>query len=45
MTVKKDGTTLVLLFSDALKNLSISTGWREHEVRFAKTIEVIAQIL
>ena len=44
MTVKKGGTTQVLLFSDALKNTSSSAEWREHEVRFAKTIEAIAPI-
>ena len=44
MTVKKGGTTQVLLFSDALKNSSNSAEWREHEVRFAKTIEAIAPI-
>ena len=44
MTVKKGGTTQVLLFSNALKNSSNAAEWREHEVRFAKTIEAIAQI-
>ena len=44
MTVKKGGTTQVLLFSDALKNSSTAAEWREHEVRVAKTIEAIAQI-
>ena len=44
MTVKKGGTKQVLLFSDALKNSSTAAEWREHEVRFAKTIEAIAQI-
>ena len=44
MTVKKGGTTQVLSFSDALKNSSTAAEWREHEVRFAKTIEAIAQI-
>ena len=44
MTVKKGGTTQVLLFSKALKNSSNAAEWREHEVRFAKTIEAIAQI-
>ena len=42
--MKKGGTTQVLLFSDALKNSSTAAEWREHEVRFAKTIEAIAQI-
>ena len=45
MTVKKGGTTQVLLFSDALKNSSNSAEWREHEVRFAKIIEAIAQTI
>ena len=44
MTMKKGGTTQVLLFLDALKNSSTSTECREHEVRFAKIIEVIAQV-
>ena len=44
MTVKKGGTTQVLLFSDALKNSSTAAEWREHEVRFAKTFVAIAQI-
>ena len=44
MTVKKGGTTQVLLFSDALKNSSNYADWREHEVRFAKTVEAIAAI-
>ena len=43
MTVKKGGTTQVLSFSNALKNSSNAAEWREHEVRFAKTIEAIAQ--
>ena len=43
MTVKKGGTTQVLLFSNALKHSSNAAEWREHEVRFAKTIEAIAQ--
>ena len=42
MTVKKGGTTQMLLFSDALKNSSHSTEWRKHEVRFGKTIEALA---
>ena len=42
MTVKKGGTTQVLLFSDALKNLSYSVEWRKHEVRFGKTIKALA---
>ena len=42
--MKKGGTTQMLLFSDALKNSSTAAEWREHEVRFAKTIEAIAQI-
>ena len=44
MTVKKDGTTKVLLFLDALKNSSNFADRREHEVRFTKTIEVKAQV-
>ena len=44
MTVKKAGTTQVMLFSDALKNSSTAADRREHEVRFAKTIKAIAQI-
>ena len=42
MTVKKGGTTQVLMFSDALKNSSYSAEWRKHEVRFGKTIEALA---
>ena len=44
MTVKKGGTTQVLLFSDALKNSANAAEWREHKLRIAKTIEAIAQI-
>ena len=44
MTVKKSGTTQVLLFSDALKNSSNAADWREHELQFAKTIEAKAPI-
>ena len=44
MTVRKGGTTQVLLFSDALKNSANAAEWREHELRTAKTIEAIAQI-
>ena len=44
MTVKKGGTTQVLLFSDALKNSTNAAEWREHELRIAKTIEAIAPI-
>ena len=44
MTVKKGGTTQVLLFSDALKNSSNSTEMREYELRIAKTIEAKAPI-
>ena len=44
MTVKKGGTTQVLLFSDALKNSSNSAEWKEHELRSAKAIEAIAPI-
>ena len=44
MTVKKGGTTQVLLFSDALKNSPKSAEWREHKLRFAKTIEAISPI-
>ena len=45
MTVKKSRTTQVLLLSDALKNSSNSVEWTEHEVRFGKTIEAIAQTI
>ena len=34
----------MLLFSDALKNSSTAAEWSEHDVRFAKAIEAIAQI-
>ena len=44
MTVKKGGTTQVLLISDALKISSNAAEWREHDLRFAKTIEAIAPI-
>ena len=44
MTVKKGGTTQVLLFSDALKNSANATEWREHELRIVTTIEAIAQV-
>ena len=44
MTVKKGGTTQVLLFSDALKNSANAAEWREHELRIAETIEAIAPI-
>ena len=39
MTVKKGGTTQVLLFSDSLKNSANAAEWRE-----LKTIEAIATI-
>ena len=35
----------MLLFSDALKNSFHAAEWREHELRFAKTIEAIAQTI
>ena len=43
MTVKKGGTTQVLLVSDALKNSPYSAEWRKHELRFGKTIDAPAE--
>ena len=45
LTLKKGGTTQVLLFSAALKSSPSSNKWTQHEVvRFAKQITAVAEV-